>query len=265
MAVVVARERRSRMTLASMVPTKSTEGTFAARRVMAYLREIGCNQVRMTMKTDTEPAIVALVREIGRLRAAEGAEEMVVENSPAYSSASNGVVERGVQSVQGMVRTLRSATEEKLGVSLVPGHAIWAWLVEHAAFLLNRGEVGHDGKTAYERCKGTRGRMPGLVFAEKVLWKRRPVGGALGKLSCLWEDGIFLGIKATSGEYIVGTARGIKRTRTIARRPEEERWSADCLSYVGGVPWRMSEDDPKTDGEPMKMHVPEGVRPEATA
>ena len=72
-----------------------------------------------------------------------------VEMSPAYSSASNGVVERGVQTVQGQFRVLRSAVEEKWGVKLETAHSIWPWLVEYASFLINRGKVGHDRKTPY--------------------------------------------------------------------------------------------------------------------
>ena len=37
---------------------------------------------------------------------------MIVENSPVGSSKSNGTVERAIQSVQGMVRTLRISLEE---------------------------------------------------------------------------------------------------------------------------------------------------------
>lgn len=44
---------------------------------------------------------------------------------------------------------------------------------KHAAFLFNRGEGGHDGNTSYGRCKGKRGRLPGLAFAVKLLWKKR--------------------------------------------------------------------------------------------
>ena len=88
--------------------------------------------------------------------------------SPAYASASDGVVERGVQTVQGQVRVLRSAVEEKWGVKLETAHSIWPWLVEYASFLISIGEVDHDGKTPYERCKAKRGKLLGLAFGAKV-------------------------------------------------------------------------------------------------
>ena len=178
--ILVAKERSTKMTMASVVPSKSS-GVFAARRVVAFMREIGCEFGDITMKSDNEESIKALVTEVTRVRAAGGGPGRTnVESSKAYSSASNGMVERGIRSVQGMIRVLRSALEDKLGVKVDGGHSVWPWLVEYAAFLLNRGEVSHDGKTAYERCKAKRGRMPGLELNH------------LAKLTCLWEDGIFL-------------------------------------------------------------------------
>ena len=83
-------------------------------------------------------------------------------------------------------------------------HPVWPWLVDYAAFLLTRGEVGKDGKTAYERSRGKEAKLQGFEFGEGVLWKRRWEGGPLGKLSCMWEDGVFLGVKGTTGELMVG-------------------------------------------------------------
>ena len=44
---------------------------------------------------------------------------------------------------------------------LEAGHPIYPWMVEYAAVVLNRFEVGHDGKTAYERSKGEKGKVVG--------------------------------------------------------------------------------------------------------
>ena len=120
--------------------------------------------------------------------------------------------------------------------------------------------MGHDGKTPYEHCKAKRGKLPGLAFGEKILWRRRQVGGNLSKLTCLWEDGIFLGVKGSSGEYIVGDGNEVWKTRTLMRRPLEERWDKGALGLVGGVPWRVNDDDPKADGEATKMDIPSGAR-----
>jgi hypothetical protein len=75
----------------------------------------------------------------------------------------------------------------------------------------------------------------------------------------MWEDGVYLGVKATTGEIIVGTMKGIWRTRSVRRKPEEDRWSVDNMSLVGGVPWRMSSNDENVDGAALQGGV---VRPD---
>ena len=73
---------------------------------------------------------------------------------PVKSSASNGVVERGIQSVQGQVRTLKDGLESRWKREIAAVECIAPWIVEWSAHVLNRFEVGKDGRTAYERCKG---------------------------------------------------------------------------------------------------------------
>ena len=194
LTVLVGRMRGTRMTMSSVSPSKST-GEFIARRIMAYLRECGCELAKIVVKTDQEPAIISMIEDLTKMRVDRGAEETVPENSVKGSSQSNGVVERGILAVEGMIRSLRSALEERIGTKLEVEDAIWPWLVEYSSYLLNRLEVGHDGKTAYERNKGKKAKVTGVEFGESVLWKRKPVGGALGKLAVMWEDGVFFGLR----------------------------------------------------------------------
>ena len=76
-----------------------------------------------------------------------------VEQSPVASSASNGVIERGNLSVEEQVRVLKDAFEARLGKKVPSDHAALAWLVKFATVLINRYEVGHDGRTPYERLR----------------------------------------------------------------------------------------------------------------
>ena len=94
LAFLVARERETRAVLSTVVPRK-TMGEWICRRLMAWLREIGLESVDIIVKSDNEPALTSGSR-------------MIVENSPVGSSKSNGIVERAIQSVQGMIRTIRS-------------------------------------------------------------------------------------------------------------------------------------------------------------
>jgi hypothetical protein len=264
--VLVVRERSTRMTMAAVVPTKST-GTFVAKRVLAFMHEVGIAYGDLVVKSDQEPAIKSIINEVGRMRAASGCSGRYIdEDSPVGSSASNGVIERAVQSVQGMTRVLKSAVEERWKASIPTKHPVITWLVEYSAFLLNRFEVSSDGKTSYERCKGKYAKTLGLEFGETLMWRRKPAGGALGKLTSLWGTGMFLGIRGKSGEIIVGDASGVWKTRTVRRVPIEDRWPTAAIDCVVGVPWNTCEGDTKADGEVpkvIKMTEPEAAHERA--
>ena len=69
-----------------------------------------------------------------------------------------------------MIRTLKSAVDERYMVRISAEHLIITWLVDYAVFLLvNRLEVGRDGKTSYERSCGKSATVLDVEFAEKVL------------------------------------------------------------------------------------------------
>ena len=93
---------------------------------------------------------------------------------------------------QGQVRVLKLALEKRWGMAIPHRHAVAPWIMEHAGFLLNRFEVGHDGKTAYERLKGRKSKVLGIEFGEAVHWRMKPARGALGKLDSIGATGYFL-------------------------------------------------------------------------
>lgn len=250
--VLVIRESVSKMVLSAPVPSKST-GTFVAKRVIAFLSEIGCLHGDVVVRSDQEPAMVAVVNEVGRLRAAAGGGRWIVEHSPVGSSASNGVAERAIQAVQQQVRVLKLAIEERWGAKIPHKHPAVPWIIEYAGFLLNRFEVSNDGKTAYERFKGRKARVHGIEFGEAVHWRRLPERGPLGKLESLWGDGIYLGVKGKTGEIIVGDKSGVFKTRTVRRKALEDRWRAETANLVTGVPWKTSENDKDADGEDYEV------------
>ena len=82
----------------------------------------------------------------------------VVEEAPKDSKGSNGEVERAVQEVEGTMRSLFLALEERLGRGLDARERIVAFMPEYASYLINRLSYGQDGMVAYERIKG-RSRM----------------------------------------------------------------------------------------------------------
>ena len=62
-----------------------------------------------------------------------------------------------------------------------------------------------------------------------------------GNMGALWADGIFLGYDRHSNTYIVGNADGVRMSRSLARRPIEERWCADATARLTATPWSLYE------------------------
>jgi len=146
---------------------------------------------------------------------------------------------------------MRSALEEKWKTVLSETHEVWPSLAEHAGYLLNRCEVGHDGKTAYERLKLKVATVLGLEFGELVHWSKLP---SPGKLSIKWELGVFLGVLPLTGEVWVGDAEGLWTTRTVHRLPVEMRWSFEAAQrLMQGIPRQVEkEDGPYRDPEEQR-------------
>ena len=96
----------------------------------------------------------------------------------------------------------------------------------------------------------------GLEFGECVMWRRRPVGSNLAKLAVLWDVGVYLGVKGSTGEIIIGNGDGVWRTRTVRRRPEELRWRAEEIEKIKGLPWDH-EGEKKEDKVVKLERLPE--------
>ena len=133
LAFLVATEMETRAVLTTVVPRRTT-GEWICRRLMAWLREIGLESVDIIVKSDNEPALTSLIASWSTMRAMMSGSRMIIENSPVGSSESNGTVERAIQSVQGMIRTIRSDIEGRWRVKIDATHSIWPWIAEHPGF-----------------------------------------------------------------------------------------------------------------------------------
>ena len=211
----------------------------------------------IVLKSDQENSILDVLNTVASRRSASSKVEPVdeedlahsqsqgrsiPESSPVGSSGSNGFIERGIQDVEGQARTIKLAFESHTGATVPSDHNIVPWIIEYAGALLNRYSVGQDGKTGYERLKGKAASMPGLEFGERVHWRSNvPAKDRKNKLDSAWKNGVFLGQRTVSGEFLVGTMEGIMRPRTVHRVPKENRWT-DNLEFVTGLPWKLNKD-----------------------
>jgi hypothetical protein len=101
--VLVAKERSSKSWMATAVPTKGSSGRFSVDEFLEFVDENGDLEGRILVKTDQEPSIAYLVKDVVAARE-EG--QTVIEESLVKSSGSNGVVEHAVQDIEGDIRAL---------------------------------------------------------------------------------------------------------------------------------------------------------------
>ena len=170
---LVGSERKTGAVMAVAVPMKGSSGRYSVDKVLDFMEEVGDQATAVIVKTDQENAIVSgLIDDVVQARE-DG--RTLREEACKYSSGSNGRVERAVLEVEGQMRAIVLAFEERVGEQVDPKEPIAQFIPEFAAFMLNRLKVGKDGKTAAERCKGKRATVVGLGVGEKLLWRR--IGG----------------------------------------------------------------------------------------
>ena len=238
-----------KLDFACVVKSKGSDPLVVAR-LCRFIME--CGLVHFAYRSDREPAIVSLIQDAcamaGRngvsIRAIEDespdpmverAHIAVPEHSHPGESQSNGLAERAIREVVDEIRTLKMSLERRVKGRLANDHPVMAWLVEHAAYMLNRCQLGTDGRTAYGRLHGKESTARLCEFGERILWfvpkKHR------AKLDARWRYGIFLGRASNCDQNYVGLADGsIVTARAIVRLVPSLRWNFDKLGAIAGVP-----------------------------
>ncbi len=73
---------------------------------------------------------------------------------------------------------------------------------------LGSPSISMDGKTAYFRLKGKNFNRKGCKLGECV-WYLKPKTKGIHKAEYRWGSGVWYGIREESGEYLIGTDKGV--------------------------------------------------------
>ena len=127
--------------------------------------------------------------------------------------------------------------EWRLGERVNENHSTLPWMIRHASFIINRFNVGQDGKTPYERWKQKKFKGELVEFGEKIMYLKMGSKG-VNKMDCRWETGLWVGMKDDSNESITSTKGGCLKTRDAKRFGDlDDRWNLTFFKEVKGVPW----------------------------
>ena len=234
MTVLVVVETLCRSIWAYACESKGASEAWVVEQVAYDLQTVGLANERIVIKSDQEPSIIEMQRAVAAQRAGHGS--TAIENSRVGDSNSNGRVERAIQDFKGLVRTLRSDLESKIGVKIELSHPIVPWMVRHASHLINVTRVRENGRTAYQLMKGRKCAAKLVPFGETVLFKVPKTSARLGGFEDRWESGCWIGFIIRSGEHLVGTADGVYKVSTVMRRAAGSRWSAENVGAIKGTP-----------------------------
>ena len=229
---LVANDRRTKLLMSHVVPCRGADQEWVVAQTPRDLERLG-HYGDVVLRSDGEPALVDLVKEIAKGR---GSRRTVIVHSAPGDSQGNGFIERGVRSVEEMARVLKLDLEHRLTTRLEVTHPVFAWLVEHAVDLHNKFLVGSDGKTVYERLKGKKYRGEVLPFASPVMLRvSEKVQG--GVMSERWYEGMWLGKRFHTEEHLVARATDgvVVRPRSVQSLPNAI--SMDLLNKIVGAPW----------------------------
>ena len=169
------------------------------KRVSRFILELGL--VNFVYRADRENYIQALLDEAVKMSGAHGIPQPIepvereepqtfmdeAENDPGIpdrvnaepvqtatpeltqpgESQSNGIAERAIQQVVDLFRTIKTSFESRIGARVPMAHPLTKWMVEHAAFLLTKYQLGPDGRTGWGRLHGKEVRERLCEFGEK--------------------------------------------------------------------------------------------------
>jgi hypothetical protein len=233
MTVLVMLETLCHSVWAYVVESKGASEEWVIDQIVEDLETVGLSGERIIVKADQETSITDVQKGILKARTGHGT---AIEQSKVGTSNSNGRIERCIQDFKGLVRTLRSVIEEKLGVKIHLTDPVVPWLVRHAAHTITSSRVREDGRTAYQLMKGRRSNAKLVPFCETVLFKIPKTQHKIGDFENRWERGVWVGFIMRSGEHLVATKAGVFRVSTVMRRSPDKRWSADLVGQIGGSP-----------------------------
>ncbi len=248
---LIVKDNESGSVLAYDCEVKGPGDEWVLRQLARDLEDWGRSDI--CLKTDGEPAMLAVQKAVAVLRKAR----TIPRNPPAYNPQSNGAAEKAVQDVTGHARCLLLALEAHLKANVDVTLPIVKWLLRHAAFLLTRYGVGHDGMTAWRRLTGRSWNGLVVEIGEKVFGKlalkrsptRKKHKHGKRKLAARSVEGTYLGIYPRTGEHIIArldTGEAI-RVRTVNRVPEEKRWCKDDIVGVKALPRRPNPNLQKSE------------------
>ena len=233
---IAVKEDRHQNIMSSVALKKGVEEPWTIERVVKFIDLLGYGEI--TLKSDTQPAIIAFRNRVTALCKAE----VTTEHEVKGDKESNGLIENAVKPLRGIIRTIKCHIESRTQEPLSDDWPVIPWLVEHARCILSRCQRGRDGRTPFERKHGKTPTQEFVPFGKKVLARQITTDPR----------------NRNSAECFIGNADGVFRAGEIRRLESHDRWDTEHINSVIGVPWRMTDgrwtlDRPEVRVDPIPI------------
>ena len=207
---------------------------------------------------DSEEAIVSLVTAIVETRRKMNRKTHDQNNKP-YQKGRTARVERFIQKLRNQTVCLVRAVEKKLGIEIPEGHAMWAWRLCHASWLLNRcHRHAAIGSTPYQSVVGRPYVGKIAPFGQYVFALKKPE--KKGTANCI--GGIFLG-KNAQDLRLVGVEDGILATGSVRRIATG--WRKEPVLNLSVTPWNPKKPKGTFVKQPLPAPALASIAEEASA
>ena len=213
---------------------------------------------KVIVRSDNEPAMIALALEALRGLRVEGLASAAAEGSVPYDPQTNGAAQVAVQLSKKQMRAVLLTLQKQVHAEIPPSHPVMTWLVAHAANLRNICKVGSDGQTPHARARGAANRSELYGFGEYCKYKcRSHEGSATGTTAGAhlpgrtdrWGLGVWLGFEKRTGQYVIfdSETKKIAHARTLMHVPDEDKWKRAEIDGIAVVPWDLHvRSEPET-------------------
>ena len=237
---VAVKEDRHRNIISSMALKKGVEEPWTIERVVRFIDSLervvkfidlpGYREI--TLKSDTEPATVALRNRVAAMCKAEVTTEDAVKGDKDSD----------------VIRTVKCHIESRTQEPLNDDSTVTPWLVEHAGC----SQKGRCGRTPFERLHSKKPTQEFVPFGERVL-ARQITTDQMNRMNPRHQYGVWLGMRNNSAECFIGNADGVFRARELRRLELQDRWETEAISSVIGVPWRMRDGKWTVDAPEVRV------------
>lgn len=200
--------------------------------------------IDVTLKSDNESAIEVLRGDVVNKRVRPTRPAGSIPMHPQTHGRAEKVVQDVIDQIRkgkiGLGRRLKSRVHIKIPMI--------HWLVNHAALLIDRHQLGHDGKIAYRRVHQREAPASQLEFGEQVLARFAPKRGKSKRkvpIAPRSTPGTWVGINESIAENIAIFQSGrVVRARVVLRRLEAERWNLEQVPAAQATPSNLNPSEP---------------------